>query len=133
MKAPTEMMGTERLARRVADSLWVVVFVVIGLQYLNVRAGPLTNWGGDFFGSMAVYGTLRTGGRRSNWLARMRPSPLWSAAIVLVGCIAWELGQISHVIPGRYDPWDIAAYVLGVAVVFTAEKVFLRRMQSAEA
>jgi hypothetical protein len=57
-----------------------------------------------------------------------------SAIIVLAGCTAWEICQLFNldgtllaITVGHFDPLDLAAYVLGVAVAFGTETLVARR------
>lgn len=99
---------------RTAILLWAAVFAVFALQMFHLGPQVLTTWGGDFFGAMAMYVTLRADRSIAKWLGR-RPSAIGSAVFILAGCIAWEILQLSPKSTGRYDLLDIVAYVAGVA------------------
>ncbi len=109
------------------------------LQMYHVDAGPLTKWGADVFGPIALYGSFRTGGTILSWISKRTPSPFWSAIIVLAGCFAWELcqlydldGTLLAITAGQFDPFDLVAYVAGVAIAFGAERFFRDESHSLE-
>lgn len=118
----------------IANVLWFPALVVGALQMFDVQAGAITSWGADFFGPIALYGSLRTGGTIARWFTKRPPSPRVSAIIVLAGCVAWEICQLFNldgtllaITAGQFDPIDIAAYVLGVTAAFGAETLVVRR------
>lgn len=115
------------MTRRLANILWIPAIIVGTLQMLRINAGPLTEWGTDFFGPIALYGSLRTNGTVARWFADKPPSAFLSALFVFVGCVAWEVGQFYDLVSGHYDPADIAAYALGVAVAVGGETLLERR------
>lgn len=122
-------------AKRVANLCWLPALAVGALQMYRVDAGILTAYGADFFGPIALYASLRTDGSILRRFVRRTPSPAVSSAIVLAGCVAWEWCQrydfrgtplmITH---GRFDPWDIVAYVAGVAIAFLTEKLTAQKL-----
>jgi hypothetical protein len=87
-----------------------------GLQMFHVRGGLLTDYGADLFGTAWLYGMTRSG---RTILQRGRPVGAGSAAaIVFVLCVVSEFGQKLQIVPGRFDPFDIAAYSSGVLACF---------------
>ena len=115
--------------------LWLPALAIGALQMLHVQAGALTNWGADFFAPIALYGSLRTSDAIPRWF--QPPSPLLSAVIVFAGCLAWEIcqrfdfrGTLLATTVGQYDPIDIAAYALAVAVAFGTETLVSRSRQA---
>ncbi len=114
-----------------ANVLWLPALAVGALQMYRVRAGVLTSYGADFLGPIALYASCRTNGTIARWFIQKAPSPAASAAIVLAGCVSWELCQLHDftgtplaITRGRFDPLDLAAYVLGVALSFGTEMLF---------
>jgi hypothetical protein len=102
-----------RTGRAFHKAAFAAAMVVGALQMYHVRGGFLTNYGADFFGTAWVYATMRIGG---TVVQRGRAAEAWSSALTTFAlCVAWELGQRLHWIPGRFDPFDIVTY--GVAVV----------------
>jgi hypothetical protein len=90
------------------------------LQMYHVRAGLLTNYGADVFGTMWLYAMTRLG-----WTVVQRgrtASPQLSAAIVFFACGASEFGQRLHWVPGYYDPWDVIAFGLSVVASVALER-----------
>ena len=114
----------------VTNLLWLPAIAVGAMQMLDVRAGLLTNQGADFFGPIALYASIRNGGTVLRWFARRTPSRAASASIVLVCCVAWELCQLYDfsgtplvITAGRFDPWDLLAYVAGVVAAAGVERL----------
>jgi hypothetical protein len=123
-----------------ANLLWLPALAVGALQMYDVQAGALTSYGADFFGPIALYASCRVHGTVLRWFMSKPPSPGASAAIVLTGCILWELcqrfdfsGTPLAITAGRFDPGDIAAYLLGVALAFGTEKLLSRASSPAPA
>ena len=78
------------------------------LQMFRVRGGLLTDYGADVFGTAWLYAMTRQG---STIVQRGRiASPVVAAAVVLACCVLSEFGQRVGVVPGRFDPYDLAAY-----------------------
>lgn len=77
------------------------------LQMFQVRAGFLTNYGADIFGTAWFYALFRQG---KTLYPRRQLSPVITSAVVLLGCAAWEFGQMWRLVPGTYDPFDLLAY-----------------------
>jgi hypothetical protein len=74
----------------------------------HVRGGLLTDYGADVFGTAWLYAMTRSG---RTILQRGRTAGAGhAAAIVFALCVVSEFGQKLHLVPGRYDPNDIAAY-----------------------
>jgi|SRR6185436_10139155 len=119
---------TKRASKLVPGLLWLPALAVGALQMKDIQAGVITDYGADFFGPIALYASFRTHG----WVPFLKraPSPSASAAIVLIGCVLRELSQLYDfkgtplaITVGSFDPWDIAAYILGVALAFATEKL----------
>jgi hypothetical protein len=124
---------TERQLKVVVNLAWLPALAVGALQMLHVRAGALTDYGADFFGPIAVYASIRSNGSILRWLTKKPPSATSSALIVLSGCAAWEVCQLFDlsgtplaITKGHFDPWDLAAYAIGVATAVATEKAYLR-------
>ena len=117
------------MARRynVALNLYfVAVFVGIGgLQMYRVDAGFLTNYGADLLAPPYLYLMLRAG--------RLRLRPLTALGVVLGGCCLWELlqrfdlsGTPLAITRGRFDPFDLLAYAVGLLAVYVLDVRWLR-------
>lgn len=117
-----------------ANALWLPAIAVGVLQMYRVDAGALTNYGADFFGPIALYASFRTNGTIMRRFTKEAPSPAASALLVLAGCVLWEVCQLFDfsgtplgITAGRFDPGDLAAYVLGVALPYAVEMTVLHR------
>jgi hypothetical protein len=105
---------------------FVAVFVGIGgLQMYRVNAGFLTNYGADLLAPPYLYLMLRGG--------RMRLSSLTALGVVLGGCFVWEwlqrfdlTGTPLAITRGRFDPFDLLAYSLGLLAVYVLDVRWLR-------
>ena len=117
-----------------ANLLWLPALAVGALQMYRVDAGAITDYGADFFGPIALYASFRAHATVVRWFMKKAPPPLVSAAIVLAGCVLWELCQLRDftgtplaITRGRFDPGDLAAYVAGVAVACGTDLILQRR------
>jgi hypothetical protein len=98
-------------AGRAFYSLCLVLALAVGaLQTLRVRGGVITSYGADVFGTAWLYAMFRQG--RTVFQRGMTLSPAAAAALVFVGCAASEFAQRWHVMPGTFDPYDLAAFGL---------------------
>jgi hypothetical protein len=119
-----------RNPKTIANVSWLPALAVGALQMYRVDAGVLTAYGADFFGPIALYASLRANGTILRRFVSRPPSPYASAAIVIIGCVAWEWcqrydfsGTPLMITRGTFDPYDIVAYVTGVALAFITEKL----------
>lgn len=105
---------------------FVAVFAGIGgLQMFGVDAGLLTSYGADLLAPPYLYVIFRQG--------RFRPGPQTALAMVLGGCFLWEWLQrydlsgtplvITH---GRFDPFDLLAYTVGLLAIHVVDLRWLR-------
>ena len=46
-----------------------------------------------------------------------------SACMVFVLCLAWEIGQRAHLVPGRYDPYDVVTYAVSVVACWGIDRL----------
>ncbi len=105
---------------------FVAVFVGIGgLQMYRVNAGLLTNYGADLFAPPYLYVMLRND--------RLRLRSLTALSVVFGGCFLWEwmqrydlAGTPFAITRGRFDPFDLLAYTVGLLVVYVADILWLR-------
>jgi hypothetical protein len=113
MTATDEARQPVTRAGRVFYNVALSTALAVGaLQMYRVRGGLLTDYGADVFGTAWLYAITRSG---RTILQRGRTVSAGSAAtIVFVLCVVSEFGQKLHFVPGRYDPYDIAAYAASV-------------------
>ena len=116
--------------KTIANLCWLPALAVGALQMYRVNAGVLTAYGADFFGPIALYASLRANGTLLRRFFSRPPSPAVSAAIVIIGCVAWEWcqrydfsGTPLLITRGTFDPYDIVAYFASVVVAFITEKL----------
>ena len=90
------------------------------LQMCHIHGGLLTDYGADAFGTAWVYATMRLG---RSVIQRGRPaSARYSAIVVFLLCLTWELGQRAHVVPGRFDPFDIMTYAVTLGMCWAIDR-----------
>jgi hypothetical protein len=90
------------------------------LQMFRVRGGFLTSYGADIFGTAWLYAMFRQG---RTVFQRGRTLPPGAAALgVFAGCAASEFGQRWHVIPGTFDPYDLAAFGASVGLCWLIDR-----------
>lgn len=101
----------------------LTALVIGGLQMYRVHAGILTDYGADLFGTAWLYAMVRMGRTvvRRGWILR----PEVAAAFVFAGCAASEFGQRWHLVPGRFDPYDLVTYALTVLVCAALDRTLL--------
>jgi|SRR5215510_2473116 len=109
-----------RTGRAFHASMIVAALAVGALQMYHVHGGLLTDYGADAFGTAWVYATMRLG--RSIIQRGQSASAGRSAIVVFLLCMAWELGQRAHVVPGRFDPYDVMTYVVTLAVCWEIDR-----------
>jgi hypothetical protein len=106
-----------RVFRLVATT---AALAVGAMQMYHVHGGILTDYGADMFGTAWVYSMARAGGML---MQRGRAaSARNTACVVFLLCLAWELGQKAHLVPGRYDAFDIATYCVTLAVCWAIDR-----------
>ncbi len=109
---------------------FIVVFVGIGgLQMYRVDAGLLTSYGADLLAPPYLYVIFRS--------RPLRLSALTALAVVLGGCFLWEWLQrydlggtplgITH---GRFDPFDLLAYTVGLLATYVVDVRWLHRRRT---
>jgi hypothetical protein len=92
------------------------------LQMYHVHAGLLTDYGADLFGTAWLYAMARSG---RTIFQRGRVISATSAATIVFGlCTISEFGQRMHLVPGRYDPYDIATYAVAVLACWAFDRRF---------
>ena len=123
---------------RTTTTWWTTVYGVLmtaflltaGLNLLHVRAGFLTNYLADLTLPALLY-VLSRGlvpnkqprfGLLMRWLGR---TPERAATFFFLASAATELSRIfwpGGVFAGRFDPWDIVAYGVGLSVCYGFDK-----------
>ena len=93
---------------------------IAGLQMYHVHGGILTNQGADLFGTAWIYALFRLG-RMLHQRGRAMSAGR-TAILVFVGCTTMEFGQKAHLVPGRYDPYDIVAYAVSVFACWVIDR-----------
>ena len=87
----------------------MTIAIAIGaMQAYRIRGGWITNYGADAFGTAWVYATMRSG--RTIFLRGRSFGSIDTATIVFILCAASEFGQRWHLVPGRFDPYDLLTY-----------------------
>src|SRR5262245_59753288 len=89
------------------------------LQMARVR-GVVTSYGADVFGTAWLYGMFRQG---RTVFQRGRPAGAAAAAgVVFAGCAASEFAQRARLLPGVFDPLDLATYAVSVLVCYALDR-----------
>lgn len=98
----------------------VSALAIGALQMFHVRAGVLTNYGADLFGTAWLYAMTRLG-----WtvVQRGRPASAATAAtVIFVLCAVSEVGQHTGVVPGHYDPYDVLTFAVAIGACLWLER-----------
>jgi hypothetical protein len=110
------------IAARVFYNTMMVIALVIGaLQAFQVKAGWVTNYGADVFGTAWLYGLFRQG-RTVLQRGRGGMGAGATAAFVFAGCAGSELLQAFKLIPGVFDPLDLAAFAVTVVACYLLDR-----------
>ena len=115
--------------------LMAAFLLTAALNMLHVRAGFLTNYLADLTVPALLYVISRglVPGRRSRsnglmrWIGR---TPGRAAAVFFLASAATEVTQIfwpRGFFAGRFDPWDIVAYGVGLLICYAFDKVSKRQ------
>jgi hypothetical protein len=114
-------------------ALVVVFLLTAALNMLHVRAGFLTSYAADIVVPAWLYLASRGLPFRDKRTALQRTvgrTPESAALILFIASSATEVSQMfwpDGLFRGRFDPMDIAAYALGLAACYAAEKLSLRQ------
>ena len=129
---------------RSAAAGWVIAYWLLtaafiataALNLLQVRGGFFTSYAADLTLPAWIYIIIRGLAGRRHWLApSIGRTPETAAVAIFVGSTATEVSQIwwpRGFFAGRYDPWDIAAYGLGLAVCYVADRSFTSRFNKVD-
>jgi hypothetical protein len=111
------------------SAYWILsaLFVLTAaLNLLRVRAGFFTNHAADLVVPAWMYVVIRRrAGHRNRFASIVGRTPETAALALFVASAATELSQKwwpRGVFPGRYDPLDIAAYAVGLALCYFADR-----------
>ena len=109
--------------------LTVCFVVAVALNMMRVRGGFLTNYLADLVFPAWFYIVVRGLVPRkrklplvAQWLGR---TPERAVSVVFLGGVLaeWSSRYWPHgVFPGRYDPWDIVAYGLGLSICYVCDR-----------
>lgn len=136
MSGPADAGGPWRVAYWALLGLFVLT---AGLNMLHVHGGFLTNHCADLVVPALLYVLTRRYPERSRAGSVLRIRRLFgrtpeSAALwIFTGSAATELSQRywpHGLFPGTFDPLDIAAYAVGVASCYLADRLALRLASS---
>jgi hypothetical protein len=125
---------------RIFDLLAWGAFIGVGaLQMAHVHAGFVTNYGADVVCPALLYVLVRRRKMIPFNLLHVRPRPLAAAACILIPCFVWEIlqrydlsGTPLAITRGHFDPLDLAAYAIGVAVVAVPDLLSMRHTQETD-
>lgn len=114
-------MAAIQLRGRVFYATMMTTALAIGaLQAFHIRAGLLTNYGADVFGTAWLYGMFRQG--RTIFARGHAMSAAMTALFVFTGCAASEFAQLMDMFPGVFDPLDLAAFAVSVAGCYALDR-----------
>ncbi len=110
-------------------SLWAAVFLTAALNMLHVRAGFLTNYAADLVVPALLYVMFRGLAERERRPRLLRrwfgATPERSALVLFLASAGTEWSQRywpKGVFSGRYDPWDIAAFGVGIGICYACDR-----------
>ena len=133
---------TRPMAWRVIYWILMAAFLLTAaLNMLHVRAGFLTNYLADLTVPALLYVVSRqpVPGRRwilhglMRWIGR---TPARAAAVFFLASAATEVSQIfwpRGFFAGRFDPWDLVAYGVGLSTCYVLDKLLTEHGHGAEA
>ena len=110
-------------ARAFYAASMTAALAVGALQMFHVRGGFVTDYGADLAGTAWIYAMFRQG--RTVFQRGRGMTPWATAAFVFLGCAASEAGQKIHLVPGRFDALDLAAYAVSVSACYALDRWFI--------
>ena len=119
--------GSRRKAWVVAYWLLTAAFIATAaLNLLSVRGGFFTSYAADLTVPAWLYISFRGLTGQRHWLtSSIGRIPGVAAVILFVASTATELSQLwwpQGFFAGHYDPLDIVAYGVGLAICYTADR-----------
>jgi hypothetical protein len=109
--------------------LWAAFVLTAALNMLHVRAGFFTNYAADLVVPALLYVITRglaVGDRRPAFVRRwFGGTPERTAVVLFLASTATEWCQRywpNGIFRGQYDPFDIAAFGIGIAIVYVCDK-----------
>jgi hypothetical protein len=99
-----------------------VALAIGALQTFRIRAGIVTDYGADIFGTAWLYGMFRQGRTVFQRGRGLRADT--TTLLVFIGCAVSELGQLVDLIPGVFDPLDLLAYGASVLLCYAVDRRF---------
>ena len=124
-----------RLASYLLLAVWVGA-AVLGVN--GIRAGAFTSYGADLTQPAWLYIIVRglDNPARKSWITRTFGTRAETTALLIffVGACT-ELSQRywpHGIFRGRFDPWDIVAFGLGILICYLCEKRFPPRAKKLE-
>jgi hypothetical protein len=133
------MQNTLKYGRSWSMALFVLVaiFAIAAiLNMLHLRMSILTTHAADVSGPALLYIQFRKSWQQGNrkFLTRIfGRSPEITASTFFFGSVITEISQKYYphgIFPGVYDPWDIAAYAVGVGTFYFLEKTRVGMVKS---
>ena len=118
-------MNTWRIAHWVLLAIWVLDAALV---MMKVRGGFFTSYAADVTLPAYLYIVVRGlhGPSRRQWTTKFfGSSPELAAAVIFGGSVATEVSQIywpHGPFAGRFDPWDIGAYLLGTGACYVIDR-----------
>ncbi len=110
--------------------LFAASIAIAILNMMRVRAGFITNYGADIAVPALLYIVVRglhKPAYRTQLTKYLGRRPEITAMVILGGSIATEICQRywpSGLFAGRYDPYDIVAFGVGVGICYVFDKRF---------
>jgi hypothetical protein len=140
MTAPKISTSPGRSTRAWVAAYWVLTAVFIVTAIISTKripAGFLSNYAADVACPAWLYIILRGlhGHGRSAIGRYFAATPERAALVLFGGSTLTEMSQIwwpRGFFAGRYDPYDILAYAIGVGACYTLEKVSVSRSRTIE-
>ena len=114
-------------------AFWLLTVLFVTTAYTtmaNIRAGWFTSYAADVVVPAFMYIGLRElhrPARRARWiLSRWFGSvPEMTAGVLFLGSVATEISQRywpTGFFRGTFDPWDVAAYFVGVTIPYVLDR-----------
>lgn len=123
MSSPPPVHPLPTRAGRIFYRAAIATALAVGaLQMYRVHGGLLTDYGADVFGTAWLYALARQG--RTIFQRGRTLSSGSAAIIVFLLCALSEFGQRWHIVPGRFDPFDLAAYALTLIACWALDRSF---------
>ncbi len=127
--------GSSRFRRNAVllTALSTAALVALSLEYPLHQIELVSSYGKDFIGPLFAWSSLQLLSlnfpKLENWAKSIRPLIPYSTYALGMELFQYQFADVQEQLnlPGRYDPWDLAALGAGTAFALAANRFILQR------